>query len=111
MSCLLALCSLDVHSEHVIVHIVALGATDLEVEDLSESDWVGVSVDVYRARDEADDAVVNSWLILGGGDGMLEGWELSELLDDGLGLGNTTWSANLLKINRLIKNDYFGWDH
>ena len=80
MSCLQTAYSSDVHSEHVIVHIVALHATNLQVEDLSERDTVLVAVDVYGARDEADDAVVHRWLVLRRSDGVLECRELGELL-------------------------------
>ena len=76
--------SSDVHSEHIIVHIVALSATDLKVEDLGEGDFVLVSVDLNGAHDEADDAIVHSWLILSASDLVAEFGKSAQLFNYGL---------------------------
>ena len=51
-------CSSDVHSEEVIVHIVALSATSRKVEHLREWDLVLVLVNLHCSDHEADDSVV-----------------------------------------------------
>ena len=76
--------SSDVHSEQVIVHIVALSAADLKVENLGEGDFVLISVDLNGAHDEADDTIVHSWLILSASDLVAEFGNSTQLFHYGL---------------------------